>query len=144
MSANSKARSNYYFVKVWCGIKQSGELICAHCTCMAGLGEACSHVAAVLFTADANTKIKAGFSATSLPCSWLLKSFQFVPYVEVKDMDFRTLSVKRKLESRQKGEESTSTTAKQVFCASASTTQAMDNFFCRYVSCWRKTCCIVT
>ena len=39
-------------LKVWCGIKQSGEILCAHCTCMAGLGEACSHVAALLFVAD--------------------------------------------------------------------------------------------
>ena len=31
-------------------------------------------------------------------------------------MDFRTFSLKWKLESHQKGEESTSTTAKQVFC----------------------------
>jgi len=96
---------------------------------MAGLGEACSHVAAVLFTADANTKIKAGFSTTSLPCSWLPKSFQFVPYVEVKDMDFRTPSLKRKLESRQKSEEGTSSTTKQVFCVSASTTQSVNQFF---------------
>jgi len=60
---------------------------------MAALGEACSHVAAILFTADANT-IKAEFSTTSLPCSWLQKLLQFVPYVQVKDMDFRTPNLK--------------------------------------------------
>ena len=35
--------------KVWVAVKQSGEVTCAHCSCMGGLGEACSHVAAVLF-----------------------------------------------------------------------------------------------
>ena len=33
-------------LKVWVAIKQSGEVMCAHCSCMAGLGEACSHIAA--------------------------------------------------------------------------------------------------
>ena len=42
-------------LKVWVAFKASGEVLCAHCTCMAGLGEACSHIAAVLFTAEANT-----------------------------------------------------------------------------------------
>ena len=45
-------------LKVWLAVKQSGEVLCAHCSCMAGLGEACSHVAAVLFTAEANTQTK--------------------------------------------------------------------------------------
>ena len=99
-------------LKVWCAIKQSGEILCAHYTCMAGLGEACSHVAALLFTADANTKIKAGFSTTSLPCSWLPKSFQFVPYIEVKYMDFKTPNLKRKLESHQCDGDDSSRTAK--------------------------------
>ena len=81
-------------LKVWASIKQDGEILTAHCTCMAGLGEICSHVAAVLFTAEANTRTKAGFSSTSLPCSWLPKSFQFVPYVQVKDMDFKTPGLK--------------------------------------------------
>ena len=40
--------------KVWVVVKQSGEVICVHCSCMACLGVACSHVAAVLFTAEAN------------------------------------------------------------------------------------------
>ena len=42
-------------LKVWLAIKENGEVVCAHCNCMAGLGEVCSHVAAVLFTAEANT-----------------------------------------------------------------------------------------
>ena len=41
-------------LKVWMAIKEDGEVLCAHCTCMVGLGEACSHEAAVLFAAEAN------------------------------------------------------------------------------------------
>ena len=65
-------------LKVWVPVKQSSEVLCAHCSCMASLGEACSHVAAVLFAAEANTQPKQQFSSTSLPCSWLPTSFQFV------------------------------------------------------------------
>ena len=64
---------------------------------MAGLGEACSHVAAVLFTAEANTQTKRQFSSTSLPCSWLPTSFQFVNFSKVAEIDFKTPSMKRKL-----------------------------------------------
>ena len=55
-------------LKVWVSVKQSGKVLCAHCTCMAGAGEACSHIASVLFTLDLNTQMKQ-FSCTSLPCS---------------------------------------------------------------------------
>jgi len=35
-------------VKAWVAVEQSGIIICAHCDCMAGLGEACSHISAIL------------------------------------------------------------------------------------------------
>ena len=56
-------------LKAWVAIKQTGEIMCAHCTCMAGIGEACSHIAALLFTAEANTQAKQQFTSTSLSCS---------------------------------------------------------------------------
>ena len=56
---------------------------------MAGLGEACSHTTASLFTLEGNTKI-------SLPCSWLPPSFQSVAYAELSDIDFATPQVKRR------------------------------------------------
>ena len=52
-------------------MEKAGTVLCAHCTCMAGLGEACSHIGALLFTLEANTQIKKRLSCTSLPCSWL-------------------------------------------------------------------------
>jgi len=55
-------------LKVWVSVKQSEEVLCAHCTCMAGAGEACSHIAFILFTLDMNNQIKQQFSCTSLPC----------------------------------------------------------------------------
>ena len=34
-------------VKAWVAIEHVGTVLCVHCTCMAGLGEVCSHVAAI-------------------------------------------------------------------------------------------------
>ena len=78
------------FLHQWIALEQSGVVICAHCTCMAGLGEACSHIAAVLFLMEANTKIKANTSSTSLPCYWLPPTMQNVPYLPIAEIDFTT------------------------------------------------------
>ena len=93
-------------LKVWTAIKHSGEIICAHCTCMAELGETCSHVAAVLFTAEANYQFKQQTSSTSLPCAWLPPSFQCdVPYIVVGEIDFKTPGLKRKFAARQRDDD---------------------------------------
>jgi len=63
---------------------------------MAGLGEACSHVAAVLFAAHTNTLTKCQFSSTSLPCSWLPPTFRSVKFDEICNIDFTTPQHKRK------------------------------------------------
>ena len=67
-------------LKVWVGCKSNGEVVTAHCTCMAGIGEVCSHIAGVLFAAEANTQVKQQQSCTSLPCAWLPPSFRSVEY----------------------------------------------------------------
>ena len=87
-------------LQVWVAIKPCGEVMCAHCTCMAGVGEVCSHVAAVLFAAEGNTLIKRQFSVTSLPCSWLPAKFKFVSFSKVADIDFITPNQKRKVALR--------------------------------------------
>ncbi len=83
-------------VKPWVAVKQIGTVLCCHCTCMAGLGEACSHIASVLFALEANTQLKKRTSCTSLPCSWLPPSFQNVPYAEIADIDFENPKLKRR------------------------------------------------
>ncbi|XP_006824605.2 uncharacterized protein LOC102800946, partial [Saccoglossus kowalevskii] len=57
---------------VWVAInKESGEIKSSYCTCVAGLGRTCNHVAAVLLKLDFCWKygivVK---SKTSLPCTW--------------------------------------------------------------------------
>ena len=57
---------------------------------MAGAGEICAHVGALLFIAQGNTEMKRCQSCTSLPCSWLLPRHQFVPAIKVAEIDFKT------------------------------------------------------
>ena len=74
----------------WVAVKAEGTILCAHCTCMAGIGEACSHIAAVLFAAEANTKRIQGISCTSNPCSWSAPSSKIVAYAPISEIYFTT------------------------------------------------------
>ena len=58
---------------VWVGLqKKYGWVLTANCSCMAGLGSACSHVAALLFKVElaCHLKLAEGISRTSVPCEW--------------------------------------------------------------------------
>lgn len=44
----------------------------AHCTCKAGLGEACSHAAALMYALLAAVNLKDGQSSTQKACAWNL------------------------------------------------------------------------
>ena len=72
-------------------VEPNGIVLSAHCTCMEGLGEVCSHIAALLFTMEINTKF---VNNTSLPCSWL-PAMQKVDYAPIEKIDFP--APKRKL-----------------------------------------------
>ena len=93
-------------LKVWVATKENGEVLCGHCTCMAGLGEACSHITAVLFAAEANTLTKRQLTSTSLPCSWLPPTFRNVKFDEICNIDFTT--PQHKWKSSDNGEQSVS------------------------------------
>eukprot|EP00795_Rhopilema_esculentum_P010137 gene10137-18802_t len=58
--------------KVWvCLNKSEGWILTANCTCMAGLGSVCSHVAALLFKLQACTLSELNkVASTSKLCSW--------------------------------------------------------------------------
>ena len=71
---------------------------------MVRLGDACSHIAALLFTIEGNTQTKKRLTCTSLP-----PSFCSVPFAKLADMDFSTpLHKWNKLTSLNKGESSRS------------------------------------
>ncbi len=55
-----------------CLEKKCGYVVCTHCTCMGGLGEACSHIAALLFAIEAATYLDLNNepASTSVKCIW--------------------------------------------------------------------------
>ena len=80
----------------WVAAEASGSVICAHCTCMAGLGEACFHIAAFLFAVYMRTRMLPKLACTSVPCRWLSPSMQQVGYKPIADIDFMAPHAKRR------------------------------------------------
>ena len=96
-------------LKCWMIIEENGEVCCAHCNCMAGLGEVCTHVAAVLFYIETLSRLEGVRSCTDGQCAWalpsLLKSARYLP---IKDIDFTSArGKKRKLDELVDGCEGT-------------------------------------
>ncbi len=88
----------------WIAAKKDGTVLCSHCTCMAGLGEACSHIAATLFTVDAHSRFSKDDACTSQLCAWLPPSMQNVEYASISDIDFTAPATKRKRNSESQAD----------------------------------------
>ena len=65
---------------------------------MAALRETCLHIAALLFTAEANSQFKQQTSSPSLLCVWFQCDDLFI---RVGEMDFITTGMKRNIAARQ-------------------------------------------
>lgn len=75
----------------------TGVVCCAHCSCMTGLGETCTHVAAVLFYIEAVARVQEQQTSTQSACHWIIPAFQkSVEYHPVKDIDFTSPAKKKK------------------------------------------------
>ncbi|XP_047135771.1 uncharacterized protein LOC124812781 [Hydra vulgaris] len=84
----------------WIISEMDGKVIYAHCNCMAGLGEACSHIGAVLFYIDAAVRIRDSKTVTEKKAYWMLpSSIKDIPYAECIDIDFTSPNtLKRKFD----------------------------------------------
>ena len=83
-------------LKPWLAVRSNGTILTGHCNCMAGLGEVCSHVGAILFAVEAGVRMLKSRTCTSLPCQWLMPStVTKVPYPELHNIDF-TASAQRR------------------------------------------------
>ena len=51
-------------------VQEAGTVVMAHCTCMAGLGEVCSHAAALMFSLLAAVERREGQACTDKACAW--------------------------------------------------------------------------
>ena len=73
----------------WVVAEPSGKIVAAHCNCMAGLGECCSHVASLLWACEAGARIRDSMTVTQKSAYWVMPSgMKDIPYAPVKEMDF--------------------------------------------------------
>lgn len=67
-------RMNEASLMPWIITDKDGSIISGHCTCMAGVGEVCSHVGALLFAVEVAVKIRTSKTVTEEKAYWLLPS----------------------------------------------------------------------
>lgn len=73
----------------WVIAEKSGRILGAHCTCMVGLGETCTHVAALLFLIEATVKLRDSKTVTQKKAYWMLPTgMSKVEYKECREIDF--------------------------------------------------------
>ncbi len=73
----------------WIIAEPSGKIVTAHCNCVAGLGETCSHVASLLWAIEAGVRIRDSMTVTQKTAYWVTPNgIKDVPYAPVKDVDF--------------------------------------------------------
>ena len=81
----------------WIVTEESGEICCAHCNCMAGLGETCTHVAATLFYVEAVVRIQGSKTCTQSQCTWIIPSYvKPIDYQPIKKIDFTSAAGKKR------------------------------------------------
>lgn len=61
-------------------------MVMAHCICMAGLGEVCSHAAALMYTVLAAVDKREGQACTEKQCTWTKPSMKKVKYDELSNI----------------------------------------------------------
>ncbi len=76
--------------EAWVGLTVSGATVAAaHCSCMAGLGESCSHIGAPLFKVEA--AVRAGLTkraCTDDACKWNVDLMKKIEPTEIAKINF--------------------------------------------------------
>jgi len=74
-------------VNTWVLCKVDGTVVAGHCTCMASLGEVCSHVAAILFYLESVFRVTTACTQTG--CVWKQpRLVEAIPYAPIMDIPF--------------------------------------------------------
>ncbi|KAH7958673.1 hypothetical protein HPB49_004137 [Dermacentor silvarum] len=79
----------------WLLAKEDGEIVNAHCTCKAGLGEACSHIAALLFYIEVVVRMRDGKACTDEENAWLPPYVRHLEGKRCSDVDFASARAKK-------------------------------------------------
>ena len=64
---------------------------------MAGLGEVCTHIAAVLFYLETSARVNGASLCTQQKCQWVIPAFQKeIPRLPISSIDFTSAKAKKK------------------------------------------------
>ncbi|XP_077058645.1 uncharacterized protein LOC143711198 [Siphateles boraxobius] len=107
-------------LKPWVILNTSGQVECAHCTCMAGIAESCTHVGALLFKIEVAVRIRGTKTVTDVPAYWMMPSSVDKVQAEVGyKIDFSSgAAKKRALDKCISGESTMSGIRTRVGCTS--------------------------
>ena len=122
----------------WIICETSGEILCAHCNYMAGLGEACTHIAAILFHTETASRTTGLATCTQKECQWVIPTYQKdIPYVPLRKLDFSSAkSKKRKIDSAiasTSGTTSTTAPVKNHVIKQAQPDQDLQSFYLQII-----------
>ncbi|KAI4468024.1 exonuclease phage-type/recb c-terminal domain-containing protein [Holotrichia oblita] len=84
-------------VQVWVMCQDNGAVETAHCTCMAGAGEVCSHVGTLLYALRHVQATKESTSCTDITAAWNVPKVAKVEYQPLKNMDLGRIIAGHKL-----------------------------------------------
>lgn len=74
-------------LNIWLSLSSNGEILNSHCDCVAGLGEACTHVAAMLFALEYVSKQEE--SVTDVLAYWIGPKSKKNFHKKIMDIEFR-------------------------------------------------------
>ncbi|XP_038045000.1 uncharacterized protein LOC119725695 isoform X1 [Patiria miniata] len=84
-------------LKPWLIAEKCGKIIATHCNCIAGLGEACTHVSALMFYIDTKVRIRDSKTVTQEPAYWKIPSaVKDAQYLPVAQIDFTSAKTKKR------------------------------------------------
>lgn len=86
---NHSQRLNEKPLTPWIVSMTDGKILAAHCDCMAGLGETCSHVSSLLWVIAVGVEKRDSLTVTQKSAYWVMPTgIRSVAYAPVKDIDF--------------------------------------------------------
>ena len=72
----------------WIAVRGNGVVLAGHCDCLAGLGESCSHIAALLFKLEAAVRLAfTSETCTDVPCEWNNYFVKKVPWEPISKIN---------------------------------------------------------
>ena len=89
LQVNHSMKMNQKPLTPWVVAEENGKIVAAHCDCMAGLGESCTHVASLLWAIESGVRIRDSMTVTEKKAYWVIPSaVKEAPYAPVRLINF--------------------------------------------------------